>query len=71
MSLSYAIIGVGGVGGYLGAKLAQAGFDVHFLANSDFDHIKKHGLKVDSYRGNMHLPDVHVYNDPSAMPRCV
>ncbi|MDD4606398.1 MAG: 2-dehydropantoate 2-reductase N-terminal domain-containing protein, partial [Dysgonamonadaceae bacterium] len=36
--MKIAIIGTGGVGGYFGAKLARAGFDITFLARGD--HLK-------------------------------
>ncbi len=69
-SKSYAIIGVGAIGGFYGAKLAAAGFDVHFLARSDASHIRDHGLVVESKDGNFSLPHVNVYADASAMPAC-
>jgi len=37
----YAIIGTGAVGGLYGARLARAGFDVHFLLRSDFEHVRR------------------------------
>ena len=46
--MTYGIIGVGGVGGYYGGNLARIGKDVYFLFHSDYDYVKKHGLKVDS-----------------------
>lgn len=43
-----AIFGTGGVGGYFGGRLAQAGEDVTFIARGDHLHaIKNTGLKVD------------------------
>jgi ketopantoate reductase len=36
---SYAIIVTGALGGYYGAKLQRAGLDVHFLVNSDYQHL--------------------------------
>lgn len=70
MSAQYAIVGCGGVGGYYGGLLQKAGFDVHFLARSDYAHLKKHGLKVDSVNGNFSLPRVNVYDSPASMPKC-
>ncbi len=70
MSRTYAIIGTGAVGGFYGALLSRAGFDVHFLARSDYEHIRDHGLVVDSKDGDFAVPHVHVYNDARSMPKC-
>lgn len=70
MSKTYAIIGTGAIGGFYGAKLVRAGFDVHFLARSDFGHIRDHGLVIDSKDGNFTLPRVNVYNNAANMPPC-
>lgn len=54
-----AIIGTGGVGGYFGARLAQAGNDVTFVARGE--HLKillKNGLTLKSILGDVHIPDV-------------
>ncbi|MDB5050840.1 MAG: ketopantoate reductase [Fibrobacteres bacterium] len=67
---SYAILGTGAVGGYYGGLLQKAGRDVHFLVRSDFDHLKAHGLRVDSPRGDFTLEKVNAYAGPEAMPRC-
>lgn len=67
---SYAILGTGAVGGYYGALLQKSGAEVHFLARSDYSHIKAHGLKVDSPRGGFHLPAVSVHSGSEGMPRC-
>ncbi len=66
--LSYAIIGTGAIGGYYGARLKQAGCDVHFLLRSDYEHVKNHGLVVESIDGDFALAKVHAYNTPSEMP---
>ena len=43
------IIGVGGVGGYFGARLARAGQDVTFVARrTHLDALRRHGLRVRS-----------------------
>ncbi|MBT9311409.1 putative 2-dehydropantoate 2-reductase [Leptothoe kymatousa] len=64
----YAIIGTGAIGGYYGARLQQSGCDVHFLLRSDYDHVKKHGLVVQSVDGDMELSQVHAYNSAAKMP---
>jgi 2-dehydropantoate 2-reductase len=67
---TYAIIGTGAVGALYGAWLAREGYNVHFLARSDHEHIRRHGLVIDSIQGNFILPHVNVYSDASAMPKC-
>jgi len=59
--MRFAVIGSGAVGGYYGSLLAKAGFDVHFLFNSDYDHVKAHGLEVRSPNGDFTLPVVNAY----------
>lgn len=47
------IFGTGGVGGYFGGRLAQAGEDVTFIARGEhLRAIKANGLKVDSTSGD-------------------
>ena len=70
MKRKYAIVGVGGIGGYYGGRLAQSGQDVHFLCRSDYQYIKEHGLKVESVKGDFHLTQVNAYNDAKQMPPC-
>ncbi len=48
-----AIYGSGGVGGYFGGRLAQAGNDVVFIARgSHLEAIRRHGLRVESIAGD-------------------
>jgi 2-dehydropantoate 2-reductase len=54
--MKIAVIGTGGVGGYFGAKLVKAGFDVTFLARGE--HLKamqSQGLKVKSIQGDFEV----------------
>ena len=67
---SYAIIGSGALGGLYGGLLANAGFDVHFLLNSDYQHVCDHGLKVQSLWGDFHLPRVSAYHRAEDLPAC-
>lgn len=53
-----AIVGAGAVGGYYGARLAEAGIDVSFLLRSDFEHVSEHGLRIKSVAGDIDLPSV-------------
>ncbi|QDT65282.1 putative 2-dehydropantoate 2-reductase [Calycomorphotria hydatis] len=69
-NLSYAIVGTGALGGYYGSLLAKAGIDVHFLLNSDYEHVRDHGLKVESPRGDFSLPQVQCYRDVNDVPEC-
>lgn len=48
-----AIFGAGGIGGYLGGRLSQAGEDVVLIARGEhLQAIKDHGLRVDSVKGD-------------------
>lgn len=58
-----AIVGTGAIGGYYGARLAHAGLDVTFLLRSDYDHVREHGLNVQSIAGDFHLPQVQCARD--------
>ncbi|SHK03023.1 2-dehydropantoate 2-reductase [Rubritalea squalenifaciens DSM 18772] len=62
-----AIVGAGAVGSYYGARLAQAGEDVTFLLRSDYDHVKEHGLEVQSVAGDFHLENVQCERDSAAI----
>ncbi len=64
----YAILGTGAIGGYYGARLQQSGCNVHFLLRSDYDHVKKQGLSVESVTGDITLPQVKAYNNAADMP---
>lgn len=66
----YAIIGTGAIGGFYGAKLQQAGFEVHFLLHRDYQFVRQHGLRVDSVWGDFTLDSLNVYNDVHQMPPC-
>jgi 2-dehydropantoate 2-reductase len=63
-----AIVGSGGVGGYFGGRLAAAGTDVTFLARgAHLDAMRARGLRIDSPKGNLHLPSVKAESDPAAV----
>lgn len=61
-----AIWGAGGVGGYLGARLAQGGADVAFVARgSHLAAMQRDGLRVESPLGDAHLADIEASADPA------
>lgn len=70
MARSYAIIGTGAIGGFYGARLQKAGLDVHFLLRSDYDHVRRHGLRIDSIEGDFRLHHVKAYKSAGDMPAC-
>ena len=61
-----AIFGSGGVGGYFGARLAQAGEDVTFIARGEhLQALRNSGLEVDSIDGDFVVHPVKATADPS------
>lgn len=68
--MNIAIIGTGGVGGYFGAKLAQAGNMVSFLARGE--HLKSiniNGLKIKSIDGDFTVNDIIASDKISSLPQ--
>src|SRR5512144_873908 len=63
-----AVMAAGGVGGYFGARLAQAGHEVGFIARGrHLAAIRERGLTVKSAHGDVHLPHPMVTDDPAAL----
>jgi 2-dehydropantoate 2-reductase len=61
-----AIMAAGGVGGYLGARLAAGGCDVSFIARgSHLGAMKKKGLQLESSLGDLDLKDITVTDNPA------
>ena len=51
--MNIVVFGAGGVGGYFGGKLAQAGFNVTFIARGEhLKAIKNNGLQIKSVKGD-------------------
>ena len=67
---TYAVIGTGALGGYYGGRLQQAGAEVHFLLRSDYEHVCRQGLRVESKDGDFELPQVNAYRRAAEMPPC-
>jgi 2-dehydropantoate 2-reductase len=63
-----AVMAAGAVGGYFGARLAQAGHEVAFVARGrQLEALRAHGLRVYSPLGDVHLPDVEVTDEPAGI----
>jgi 2-dehydropantoate 2-reductase len=63
--MRFAIFGTGGVGGYFGGRLAQAGEDVTFIARGlHLNAIKERGLWVESINGDFHIDLTMASDDP-------
>ncbi|MFD2033592.1 ketopantoate reductase family protein [Belliella marina] len=57
--MKIAIIGTGGIGGYFGAKLARAGYDVTFIARGKhLKSIQNSGLLVKSFLGDFKVDNI-------------
>lgn len=60
-----AVFGTGGAGGYFGARLAQAGEDVAFIARGrHLEAIRENGLHVESTEGDFHVRPLIATEDP-------
>jgi len=60
------MMGSGGVGGYYGGRLAQAGHEVSFIARGAHgEAMRKNGLRVKSELGDTHLQPVRVFENPA------
>ena len=63
--MRFAIYGAGGVGGYFGGRLAQAGEDVTFIARGmHLEAIKDRGLWVESINGDFHISMAMAFDRP-------
>jgi 2-dehydropantoate 2-reductase len=63
--VKFAIYGVGGVGGYLGGRLIQAGHEVAFVARGDnLDALRRRGLALTSPLGNAETGPLRASAEP-------
>lgn len=62
--MRFVIMGSGGIGGFFGARLANAGEDVWFAARGNhLEAMKKYGLRVNSTAGNFTVPPDNMTDD--------
>lgn len=62
-----AVVGAGGVGGFVGGRLAHAGYDVRFVARgAHLAALREQGLTIENAtQGDIHLPHVRVSAEPA------
>jgi len=61
-----AVMGAGGVGSYLGSRLATAGADVHLIARgAHLDAMREHGLTIVTPEGDRSTVEVQATADPA------
>ena len=64
--MKIAVMGSGGVGGYFGARLADAGNDVSFIARrAHLEAIRDEGLRVKSSFGDLHVRSANATSEPA------
>ena len=66
--MKFAIFGTGGVGGYFGGRLAEAGEDVTFIARgTHLEAIRGNGLTVESVAGDFRVLPAKATDDPATV----
>lgn len=64
--MKIAIMGAGGIGGYVGGRLAEAGEDVHLIARGrHLEALKTNGLQIESPHGNVSLSSIAATAHPT------
>lgn len=53
--MKIAVVGCGAVGSYYGARLAYAGDEVHFLLRSDYEQVRRKGVRILSPQGDFRV----------------
>ena len=67
--MKIAFVGAGGVGGFFGGRLANAGYDVSFIARgAHLEAMREHGLTIENGpQGHIHIPRVTATDDPASL----
>jgi len=64
--MKWIVLGAGGVGGYFGGRLAQAGQEVWFVARGEhLEALRRGGLRVESVAGDFRVDGVRAVEDPA------
>lgn len=65
------LVGAGALGGYVGARLAASGADVHFLLRSDYEAVRAQGYQIRFRdREPLQVHPVAAYPTPEALGPC-
>lgn len=67
--MKIAMMGSGGVGGFFGGRLANAGHDVTFIARgAHLAALRQQGLTIENEpQGNLHVSGVRATDDPASI----
>ncbi len=67
--MKIAVMGSGGVGGFFGGRLANAGYDVSFIARGKhLAAMREHGLTIENPpQDNIHVANVRATDDPASI----
>ncbi len=63
------VVGCGALGTYYGSLLSRDNHEVHFLLRSDFEQVKRHGVRIKSPRGDFEVHP-HAHRDPMKIGPC-
>ncbi len=58
------------MGGFYGARLQQAGFEVHFLLHSDVQYVREHGIVIEGANRQLILGRVNAHASVDTIPPC-
>src|SRR5947207_4116370 len=70
MGFRIAVVGSGAIGSYYGAKLANAGSDVHFLMRGDLSAVRRDGILVLGDSENFRVAKINCYNSTKEIGAC-
>src|SRR5882762_10160043 len=67
--MKIAMMGSGGVGGFIGGRLAHAGYDVSFIARgAHLAAMRERGITIENEpQGDIRVPKVRVTDDPATL----
>lgn len=69
-NLRIAVVGAGAIGLYYGGKLAHFGRDVHFLLRSDYETVRKKGLRLRGRNENIHVAKLNTARSTADIGPC-
>ena len=67
--MKIAVVGCGALGCFYGARLCQAGQDVHLLLRSDYEMVRDEGLRIRSADGELRVHP-YAHTAPESIDKC-